>query len=56
MENMETNFMSFSIFKAALFSISCLFVCLYNLIRLMYAAFFFFLISLFVTAKFLQGI
>ena len=50
MENMETNFMSFSIFKAALFSISCLFVCF------MYAAFFFFLISLFVTAKFLQGI
>ena len=27
MENMETNFMPFSIFKSALFSISCLFVC-----------------------------
>ena len=27
MKNMETNFMPFSIFKSALFSISCLFVC-----------------------------
>ena len=27
MKNMETTFMPFSIFKSALFSISCLFVC-----------------------------
>ena len=27
MKNMETNFMPFSLFKSALFSISCLFVC-----------------------------
>ena len=42
MENMETNFMPFSIFKSALFSISCLFVCCFFWLFFVVVVFFLF--------------